>query len=316
MSRGRDRDEQDGLEAAGSDSRITTTQGRVGGSGTEDGPVPERPESDPTQERGGQRDVPQPNLHDRERRQVPGRERSYRLRDSEMAALTEVGRFRTVRVEDLAQHHYQGNAARMAQDLRSLVSQGLLMRRTVPMGRNRQQKITVLVLSREGKRVIEKEHQAGNQALYAGLVKPGEVVHDAAIYRMYQAEAQKIESQGGRVQRVVLDYELKKNIYSALQKPGSGSPDERAHRQQRVAEAHGLKVVEGKIPLPDLRLEYETREGELAKVDLELATEHYKSSQVGEKAQAGFTIYVAGQGSARMSAVLEEREITAGILSL
>jgi len=39
-----------------------------------------------------------------------------------------------------------------------------------------------------------------------------------------------------------------------------------------------LQLVRGKIPLPDLRIEYENREGDMARVDLELATEHYRGA--------------------------------------
>ena len=56
------------------------------------------------------------------------------------------------------------------------------------------------------------------QKLYAGFVKPGEVAHDAAIYRMYQAEAARIEKAGGKIRRVILDYELKQKVYSPLAK--------------------------------------------------------------------------------------------------
>ena len=35
--------------------------------------------------------------------------------------------------------------------------------------------------------------------------------------------------------------------------------------QQSVAQANGLQVIDQKIPLPDLQIEYETREGETAR---------------------------------------------------
>ena len=54
---------------------------------------------------------------------------------------------------------------------------------------------------------------------------------------------------------------------------------------------NGLKVVNGKIRLPDLRIEYETAGGESARVDLELATEHYRGDHMSAKERAGFKIY-------------------------
>jgi hypothetical protein len=45
-----------------------------------------------------------------------------------------------------------------------------------------------------------------------------------------------------------------------------------------------------KIPIPDLRIEYETREGDAARVNLELVTEHYRGRHVADK------VHVARRG--------------------
>jgi hypothetical protein len=74
--------------------------------------------------------------------------------------------------------------------------------------------------------------------------------------------------------------------------------------------------VDGSVQITDLRLEYETREGTMARVDLELATDRYKQSQVAAKVQAGFTIYAPASRTGQLSAALEERVIVAEILSL
>src|SRR6266478_3955958 len=65
--------------------------------------------------------------------------------------------------------------------------------------------------------------------------------HDADLYRLYQNAAEKIEGQGGRNLRVVLDYEMKKRLYRDLAKRGPG----RASSEQNhlVTERHGLQVV-------------------------------------------------------------------------
>ena len=83
-----------------------------------------------------------------------------------------------------------------------------------------------------------------------------------------------------------------------------------------MARENGLTVVDGKIPLPDLRIEYETPTGELAHVNLELATEHYHGAALEAKAEAGFKMYAADGSESRLSRVLEERDIIAEILSL
>ena len=98
--------------------------------------------------------------------------------------------------------------------------------------------------------------------------------HDADLYRLYQKAAEKIEQQGGRNLRVVLDYEMKKRLYHDLAKLGPGKPS--SEQNHLVAERHGLQVVRGKIPVPDIRIEYEARDGDRVRVDLELATSHYR----------------------------------------
>jgi hypothetical protein len=77
--------------------------------------------------------------------------------------------------------------------------------------------------------------------------------HDADLYRLYQKTAEKIEGQGGRNLRVVLDYEMKKRLYRDLAKLGPGMDS--SDKKHLVAERHGLQVVRGKIPVPDIRIE-------------------------------------------------------------
>jgi hypothetical protein len=74
---------------------------------------------------------------------------------------------------------------------------------------------------------------------------------------------------------------MKKRLYRDLAKLGPG----RASSEQNhlVTERHGLQVVRGKIPVPDIRIEYETRDGERTRVDLELATSHYRGRNLAEK---------------------------------
>src|SRR6266849_132014 len=59
---------------------------------------------------------------------------AYRLRPAELETMHDIGRFRTVAMEDLARHRYDGEPGRMQQDLRSLRAQGLVQWRTVWTG--------------------------------------------------------------------------------------------------------------------------------------------------------------------------------------
>lgn len=312
--RGRDALSLDRSREAGTD----TAQSRppVGDTGHTSGrdAGPNRdPDKVPSAQDRGQQESPDRHAS-RERLPVLSRGRSCRVSEAELETLYEIGRFRTLAVQDLVNHKYKGNSTELQQDLRALVAQGLVQRRTAWLHGGKGQ-LSVVVLTRAGKDLLEHNRDAFQQALYAGFVKPGEVAHDAAIYRMYHAEASEIEKKGGKIQRIVLDYELKRSVYSPLAKAKSLPPMEYAKRQAQVAHENGLKVVAGKIPLPDLRIEYETAEGDLTRVDLELATHHYHGSHLRTKAEAGFKMYSADD-FARGSAVRDEREITAEILSL
>jgi hypothetical protein len=262
------------------------------------------PEPKRAEERGQQHS--QHRAQDREHEPI-GR---YRLSHDETETLRDVGRFRIVKNEDLQRFRYRGNGSAMRRDLRSLQAQNLLKQQALL---DRGKKSLILVLTKEGQRLLKRDTGlASGQAIYAGLVKPREAPHDAAIYRMYQAEAAAIRARGGTIRRVVLDYELKRRVYAPLAKDRPHmKPAEFARRQAEVAAENGLEVVNAKIPLPDLRIEYQTRDGDMAKVDLELATDHYKRAQISEKASAGFIVYGEGGGSKP-----EDRDFMSEILSL
>jgi hypothetical protein len=201
----------------------------------------------------------------------------------------------------------------MKPDLSNLLRQGLIAAKVVPHEETSPRRL--LTLTRSGYEFIASSGRApAGQALYYGFTKPREALHDADLYRLYQRAARQITERGGKNLRVVLDYEFKKRLYKELAKAG---PDTNpTDRKRQVAEQHGLQVVRGKVPLPDVRIEYETPDGEMARVDLELATAHYRGSGVAEKVRAGFAIYANAQDAPRLRRILDQRELTAEILSL
>lgn len=241
------------------------------------------------------------------------RGRTYRLRSSEIATIVELGKFRAVAREDLAEFVYGGNHDRMRPDLENLLRQGVVEMKSVPHEETGSRQL--LTLTKSGHRFLTQTQRAGkSQALYHGFTKPREAHHDADLYRLYQKAAGKIERQGGRNLRVVLDYEFKKRLYHDLAKLGKDRNS--ADGKHAVAQKHGLQVVRGKIPVPDVRIEYETRDGERARVDLELATGHYRGRTLSEKVRAGFSLYARAEDVSKLRRVLDQRELTAEILSL
>jgi hypothetical protein len=154
-------------------------------------------------------------FRERDRTRYIHRGRNYSLRTSEIRTLTELGKFRVVSVEDLVQFGYAGDRGRLGSDIRNLIEQGLVQRRTTSVFKKESQQ--VLTLTKQGERLIRHHGLASeDQAIYSGLVKPKEADHDSALYRLYQKAAAGIESKGSRVLRVQLDYELKEQLYRKL----------------------------------------------------------------------------------------------------
>jgi hypothetical protein len=282
------------VERAG---RVSRTDREQGQSGREKG-------SNSSRSRGG---------FDRPVTIYRGRGREYSLRESEVRTLTDLGRFRVVPEDDLARFGYQGDHARLQSDVRSLTRQGLVEQRTIEG--HSSYSTRVLTLTKDGHRVVERAQLVSSrQATYHGLVKPKEARHDADVYRLYQKVSREIERSGGKVRRVMLDFELKKDLYKALSRM---RPD-KDPRYERIfiANQFDLKVVDGKIPIPDLRIEYEDDCRDVRCLDLEIATRDYRSQGLGEKAKAGFHMFARQQDQAKLRRVLDTQEISARIFAL
>jgi hypothetical protein len=236
------------------------------------------------------------------------RDQGYRLSESEIRTIAELGRFRVIASYDLTHHAYVGREPHAEPDIRDLVRKSLVRRGTFegPDGIPRE----LLTLTKRGHRLLRANHLVReDQAVYLGFVKPKEANHDADLYLLYQKEAGRIESEGGKNFRIILDYELKRKVYRDLARMGKD------HRKE-IAEHHGLRVVRTKIPIPDMQIEYETRDGDIARVNLELVTEHYRGRSVAEKVRAGFSLYTPHGEADHLRRVLDQHELTAEILSL
>jgi hypothetical protein len=241
------------------------------------------------------------------------RGRTYTVRSSEIGTLAEIGKFRAVATEDLEEFRYYGEKDRMRPDLANLIRQGLVAEKSIPHSDTAPRRL--LTLTKKGHQfLLSTGTVPRNQATHYGFTKPREAHHDADLYRLYQKAAKDIERQEGKNPRVVLDYELKKRVFHDLAKLGPEMHS--AESKREIAEKHGLQLVHGKIPLPDLRIEYEDHEGNIARVDLELATEHYRGSNLAEKVRAGFSLYARAQDAPGLRRVLDQSELTAEILSL
>ena len=261
----------------------------------------------PPDKPGGER--PLPDVHLRSTRDVLyDRDRGYNVSPSEIRSIVELGKFRVIAEGDLEKYVYGGEREALESDMQNLVRQGLVRKGKFqgPESSSRD----LLSLTKRGHRFLRANQLVPpDQGTYSGFVKPREANHDADLYRLYQKEAGRIEQDGGRVRRVVLDFEIKRKVNRDLAKLGSQARPE-------IAARHGLRVVRNKIPIPDLQIEYDTRDGDPGRVNLELVTEHYRGRNVAEKARAGFSLYTPRGECDKLRRVLDQQELTAEILSL
>ena len=241
------------------------------------------------------------------------RERFHSLHECELDTLTDIGVFRALELDDLARHRYQGDLLETKKTIGNLSRAGLVRSRiTYP------ERTVYLTLTSAGHRLLVWNRQDKNlgQKLYHGFVRTREARHDAALYRLYHQELGRIEEMGGRVRRVILDFELRYSINRRLAKLNNLPWAEQIQQKQQIAQEHGLRVVNGRIPLPDVRLEYEGPDQQIAKVDLELVTENYHRGSVALKAKAGFAIYAFAEDAVRLRPAVDDPEIMLDILSL
>lgn len=250
---------------------------------------------------------------DRFRTTYRSRYREYSLRESEVRALVELGKFRVIPADDLARLGYKGDCSRMENDVQHLRHERLVEQHSVE-GHESYSK-QVFTLTKEGHKLLSEQNLIPDrQAIYHGFVKAKEARHDSDLYRLYHKVVKEVDRAGGKVRRVVLDYELKRELYKKV----SRIPPDRnlAYERIRLASEYDLNVVKDKIPVPDLRIEYEDECRDIHRLDLEIATRDYRPQGLAEKAKAGFHLFARPQDHPKLRRVLDTHEITAEIFAL
>lgn len=308
------------LELPGEDARRPSAGGgdmpRGGRGGTGKRPADAAPR-DPRDVLTQQLELPRGDARER----VWMDDTSHQLRASEVRTLAAVGAFRVVDARDLDSG---GKADPWHGDLEQLRRSGLVeLTPRVLEG----QRTHVVSLTAHGQALLESHQrpEESRQAFYAGVAKPREVPHDAKLYREYASAAARLQEQGARVRRVVLDYELKREYQRFLQannhgkSHSTGRPDRSPDEIRRWAAEHGLPCNKGHVQFPDVRIEYEHSDGRRDREDIELVTEHYNSRQMGAKRASGFTMQRSsgsrlGSGGARSGASPFDPHAAEGVL--
>jgi hypothetical protein len=233
----------------------------------------------------------------RERRPVRDRDRVYEINGDESRMLGTIGAFRVLAESDL--HDPRDESISPRRNVRHLEDEGLIRRS--PLSADDR----AVVLTERGRNLLEanryeqcrRDHEP-RQTFYAGLRKPRELTHDSKVYRAYLRAEDRLREQGGRVNRVVLYYELKRDYQRFLhernrgRKDCDGRPDREPDEIARWAREHELPYDDGHVRFPDARIEYEDRDGRSRHEDIEVVTGHYRGAHAGAAAKSGFTCYV------------------------
>ena len=244
-------------------------------------------------------------------------------RPEEQRLLVEVGKFRVIAVSDLAKEIYGGQEPQLRRDLAFLKQNGLVETHFLNVRRDGKsadvRRFEAVTLTKAAQKLLGQSGLVPEgQRIYSGLVKPREAEHDAQIYRAYLKEAAGIERSGGNNLRVKLDFELKAQLNRAVylarkKKPGRDVKQVKAE----VAQQFSLKVIQNKVVVPDLRIEYDLPSGGSAQLDVEVATAAYRHSHIAHKAQAGFRVYVSRGDIGRLgAAVQDDQDLMSEILDI
>jgi hypothetical protein len=235
----------------------------------------------------------------------------YTLRGSEVRALATVGAFRVVPADEI-RNASGSTLGASRKDLAHLQNLGLV--RTTPYVVERT-RTALVTLTDRGRSLLEATRRPRGdepqQMFYAGIAKSRELAHDIRIYEAYRKATEHLSAHGSRVRQVVLDSELKREYQRFLQAPNrgrresSGRPQRSAEEIARWAHEHQLPLVDDRVKFPDVRIEYETRDGHRAVEDVEVTTPHYRGRHAASKVRAGFTRYhaagarIVGRSSSR-----------------
>lgn len=219
------------------------------------------------------------------------------IQDRLNGALVDVAVHRAVAYRDLVESHFAGHpyAARRAVDRLARAGFVVQDKAAGPKGG------TFLVVhptergAEAARSLVRKAGLDPDQRSWPGPGRKGDRVHDTAIYRAVQEHRGALRRDGARVARIRLDAELRgivaKRSEEARVRAGRDAAD---LARRRAARELGLPVLEsGQVLYPDAQVEYHDASGAIGRVNIEIATEHYRSGDVAAKAAAGFAVHAS-----------------------
>ena len=263
---------------------------------------PRKPAARPRRDHVKEREARQRSGH---RREYDPRTKSQNFQDRIDRAVAEVGIYRSVATQDLAEAHFEGHPFAARRAVERMVRSGHVQEHTArgPQGGA----YKVLTLTKRGveraERVAAEQGLDKEQKAWSGLVKPNELQHDVAVFRAARIEQARLFEQGAVLKRIRIDAELKREIARRAERARArGGKDAADAARFEAAEALGLPVKDGRVQVPDAQLEYSDIEGRSGRVNVEIATEHYSVKSIGAKAAAGFAVHGSnGRAAARVA---------------
>ena len=202
-------------------------------------------------------------------------------------AMRDAGTFGCVGWSDMVDARFGGNAFAAAKGVERLQCQGLVevIEARGPKGG------AFKVLGLTGKGVERLGRGPGGQRYWTSS-KPRQAAHDAAVYRAAKAATQDIRKRGGEVGRVVIDTEFRSKVARRVERARAKAGEAAARAAAKaIADELHLPCKDGKVSYPDARIEYTDSRGDAGRVDIEVATGHYRRGTVAGKSAAGFTVY-------------------------
>ena len=221
-------------------------------------------------------------------------------------SLVDVAVHRVVAIPDLIARQFDDHPYAGRRGVERLKKAGLLAEHRVhqPGG----QPLQVLTATKGGRRLAERiAPQLGftaDQRTWAGRGKEADLRHDLAIYRATSAARDQLAAQGFVLRRVRLDPELRRAVLSPSEAARAHGADARAARFAAARALHLPINSDGKVDFPDAQLEYALEpDGPTAgRVNIEVATGHYRAGAIAAKAAAGFAVFAAnGRAAAAMT---------------
>lgn len=244
------------------------------------------------------------------RREHGSRDGAPRGRERRETALVDISAHRVVAYQDVAAVHFDGHPYAARAGVNRLKREGLVTEHQAdgPNGGS----FTVLAATRKGATEAQAaaavRGYADGQHFWSGIGRREDLAHDVAVYRAVLAAREELALKGIGALRVRLDAELRRAVVrrSERARVRAGRKAADAERRRAAAELGLPHSPEGAVSFPDAQLEYTLDEGAggptFGRVNIEVATEHYREGAIAAKAAAGFALYGSnGKASRRIA---------------